>query len=97
MLVSLSDGVKDQLSDAAQQTNKAYTAVRKGREGDSGESNKGHPFQENVKSTSAVGSYLAPEIVTMQPILRFLQLLCENHNTEMQVCFHTHNPLQKII
>ncbi|XP_066920904.1 inositol 1,4,5-trisphosphate-gated calcium channel ITPR1-like isoform X2 [Clytia hemisphaerica] len=82
MLVSLSDDVKEQLTDAAQQTNKAYSAVRKGREGDNSEGSKG-PFPESVKSSS-VGSYLAPEIVTMQPILRFLQLLCENHNTEMQ-------------
>ena len=83
MLVSLSDDVKEQLTDAAQQTNKAYSAVRKGREGDGGEGTKG-PFQESIKSSS-VGSYLAPEIVTMEPILRFLQLLCENHNSDMQV------------
>lgn len=82
MLVSLSDDVKEQLTDAAQQTNKAYSAVRKGREGD-GEGAKG-PYQESIKSSS-VGSYLAPEIVTVEPILRFLQLLCENHNSDMQV------------
>ena len=85
MLVSLSDDVKEQLTDAAQQTNKAYSAVRKGREGDGGEGAKG-PFQESIKSCS-VGSYLAPEIVTVEPILRFLQLLCENHNSDMQVFF----------
>ena len=28
---------------------------------------------------------LAAEVAIMQPILRFLQLLCENHNTELQV------------
>ena len=87
MLVSLSDEVKEQLTDAAQQTNKAYGAVRKGREGDTGEVGGHGTFQENFKTTSSssLGNYLAPEVLTMEPILRFLQLLCENHNSDMQV------------
>ena len=28
---------------------------------------------------------MAAEISVMQPILRFLQLLCENHNRDLQV------------
>jgi len=28
---------------------------------------------------------LPPELLIMQPIFRFLQLLCENHNSELQV------------
>lgn len=28
---------------------------------------------------------LSPKILIMQPILRFLQLLCENHNRDLQV------------
>lgn len=81
--------MKDQLTDAAQQTNKAYGAVRKGREGDTGDGSRGGSFQESFKSSSAsIGNYLAPEITTMQPILRFLQLLCENHNSDMQVRTH---------
>ena len=28
---------------------------------------------------------MSPEIAVMQPILRFLQLLCENHNHDLQV------------
>ena len=85
MLVSLSDDVKDQLTEAAQHTNKAYSAVRKGREGDRGDDPR-NTFQENFKSASDK-HYLATEIMIMQPILRFLQLLCENHNSEMQVSF----------
>ena len=27
---------------------------------------------------------LSPKVAVMKPILRFLQLLCENHNREMQ-------------
>lgn len=30
---------------------------------------------------------LSPKILIMQPILRFLQLLCENHNRDLQVYF----------
>ena len=29
---------------------------------------------------------MANEVEVMLPILRFLQLLCENHNLDMQVC-----------
>lgn len=82
MLVSLTDEVKEQLTEAAQQTNKAYSAVRKGREGE-GSDGARNTSQDNFKS-STVGHYLSSEIVIMQPILRFLQLLCENHNSEMQ-------------
>lgn len=82
MLVSLSDDVKDQLTEAAQHTNKAYSAVRKGREGDRSDDPR-NTFQESFKSASDK-HYLPTEILIMQPILRFLQLLCENHNSEMQ-------------
>jgi len=81
MLVSLNDEVKEQLTDAAQQTNKAYGAVRKGSESAEGVPRTTLP--ENMKASS-VGSYIGQEIIIMQPILRFLQLLCENHNAEMQ-------------
>ena len=30
-------------------------------------------------------SKLSPKIVIMKPVLRFLQLLCENHNSDLQV------------
>lgn len=31
---------------------------------------------------------LSPKILIMQPILRFLQLLCENHNRDLQVLYY---------
>jgi hypothetical protein len=36
---------------------------------------------------SAVGVHfkLSPKVAIMLPVLRFLQLLCENHNFELQV------------
>lgn len=30
---------------------------------------------------------LSPKVLVMQPILRFLQLLCENHNRDLQVYY----------
>lgn len=34
---------------------------------------------------------LSPKVLVMQPILRFLQLLCENHNRELQVLSSNRN------
>lgn len=34
---------------------------------------------------------LSPKVLVMQPILRFLQLLCENHNRELQVLLSIRN------
>uniref|UniRef100_A0A8C3Q6L1 Inositol 1,4,5-trisphosphate receptor n=1 Tax=Geospiza parvula TaxID=87175 RepID=A0A8C3Q6L1_GEOPR len=38
----------------------------------------------NVEEKSAEEAVMSPAIAIMQPILRFLQLLCENHNRELQ-------------
>ena len=39
-------------------------------------------------STEREEGQLNAKVLVMQPILRFLQLLCENHNRELQVCTH---------
>ena len=31
-------------------------------------------------------SKLSPKVLVMLPVFRFLQLLCENHNRDLQVC-----------
>lgn len=31
---------------------------------------------------------MGPAVTIMKPILRFLQLLCENHNHDLQVWFY---------
>ncbi|XP_065669152.1 inositol 1,4,5-trisphosphate-gated calcium channel ITPR1 isoform X5 [Hydra vulgaris] len=80
MSVSLSEDVKEQLAEAASQTNKAFSVVRKGREGDAVE---GRGYNDSVKS-SANPQFLSNDIYIIQPIFRFLQLLCENHNADMQ-------------
>lgn len=35
-----------------------------------------------------VETEMGPAVTIMKPILRFLQLLCENHNQDLQVWFH---------
>ena len=84
MMVNLSDEVKDQLAEAAYLTNKAYQAVRRGREAESNEKTNVYTGDNTFKASSA-GRLIATEIACMQPILRFLQLLCENHNADLQV------------
>jgi hypothetical protein len=41
---------------------------------------RGHEVGERVQSNE-----MGSSVLIMQPILRFLQLLCENHNRDLQV------------
>lgn len=82
-MVSLTDEMKEQLSEAANQTNKAYLAVRRGRDVEGPERQSG--FAEAAVKGATAGRLLSSEVSCMQPILRFLQLLCENHNADLQV------------
>jgi len=93
-LLGISDDVKEQLSDAATHTSKAYAAVRRGRDPDA----EAEPSR-HLPSPSLLGGdmqctsgkqevkTMSPEVLVMKPILRFLQLLCENHNRDLQVSF----------
>ena len=51
-----------------------------------------HPELAGKDESSSTGVHfkLSPKVVIMLPVLRFLQLLCENHNFELQV---THRSL----
>ena len=91
-LLGISEDVKDQLSDAATHTSKAYAAVRRGRDPDAEvEPTRSVPntslFGTDLQSTSGKHEVktMSPEVLVMKPILRFLQLLCENHNRDLQV------------
>lgn len=91
-LLGISEDVKEQLSDAATHTSKAYAAVRRGRDPDAEvEPTRSVPntslFGTDLQSTSGKHEVktMSPEVLVMKPILRFLQLLCENHNRDLQV------------
>lgn len=76
--------MKGQLTEASSATSKAYCVYR--REMDP-EIDIMCPGSEtgNAEEKSAEEVTMSPAIAIMQPILRFLQLLCENHNRELQV------------
>ncbi|XP_048589146.1 inositol 1,4,5-trisphosphate receptor isoform X2 [Nematostella vectensis] len=91
-LTGVSEEIREQLMDAAAHTNKAYLAVRRSRDPDTetetprfvpGGSLDLHGISGGVSNKNDSKS-MAPEVIAMKPILRFLQLLCENHNRDLQ-------------
>uniref|UniRef100_A0A4W3IX07 Inositol 1,4,5-trisphosphate receptor n=1 Tax=Callorhinchus milii TaxID=7868 RepID=A0A4W3IX07_CALMI len=78
----LSDEVREQLLEASSATRKAYNAFR--READPEDhftATDGNPAAgEKNKEDGEMSAVIA----IMQPILRFMQLLCENHNRDLQ-------------
>ena len=89
----ISEDLKEQLADAALHTSKAFAALRRGRDDDMGErvGGVGMPSMEALggagmeKAKDDEKGLMSPEVTIMEPILRFLQLLCENHNRDLQV------------
>lgn len=82
----------EQMEDAAQVTSKAYANLKRIRHmetGDSGGSSSASGPEaadealRDKKKDSEKG--MAAEVAIVQPIFRFFQLLCENHNLELQV------------
>ncbi|CAG5981948.1 unnamed protein product [Menidia menidia] len=80
--VVMTEDVKEQLLEASSATKKAFNSYR--READPEDhypSADGHPSTGDKNQDDGEMSFV---IVIMQPILRFLQLLCENHNRDLQ-------------
>ncbi|XP_056316205.1 inositol 1,4,5-trisphosphate receptor type 1 [Danio aesculapii] len=80
--VVVTDDAREQLLEASAATKKAFGSYRRDADpeetfgtadGDKGGGDKGTEQGE-----------MSPVILIMQPILRFLQLLCENHNRDLQ-------------
>lgn len=89
-LAGVSEEIREQLADAATHTSKAYGAVRRGREPDSDADPAKMPAVGDIAGFSSSSKLdakgaMAPVVMVMKPILRLLQLLCENHNLELQV------------
>ncbi|XP_022531485.2 inositol 1,4,5-trisphosphate receptor type 1 isoform X2 [Astyanax mexicanus] len=81
-VVMVTDDAREQLLEASAVTKKAYGSYRRDADpeeayghtdGDRGGGDKGEEQGE-----------MSPVILIMEPILRFLQLLCENHNRDLQ-------------
>uniref|UniRef100_A0A8C5HEF6 Inositol 1,4,5-trisphosphate receptor n=1 Tax=Gouania willdenowi TaxID=441366 RepID=A0A8C5HEF6_GOUWI len=80
--VVMTEDVKEQLLEASTATKKAFNCYR--READPEDhfsSADGQPSSGDKNQDDGEMSLL---IIIMQPILRFLQLLCENHNRDLQ-------------
>ncbi|KAM6383234.1 LOW QUALITY PROTEIN: inositol 1,4,5-trisphosphate-gated calcium channel ITPR2 [Alca torda] len=78
----LKEGMKGQLAEASSATSKAYS-VRREMDPEIDRMGSGNRCCKNVEE-STEEAIMSPAIAIMQPILRFLQLLCENHNRELQ-------------
>uniref|UniRef100_A0A8C5UJB0 Inositol 1,4,5-trisphosphate receptor n=1 Tax=Malurus cyaneus samueli TaxID=2593467 RepID=A0A8C5UJB0_9PASS len=76
-------GMKGQLTEASSATSKAYSVYRREMDPEIDLMGSGADAA-NAEEKSTEETIMSPAIAIMQPILRFLQLLCENHNRELQ-------------
>ncbi|KAJ8370535.1 hypothetical protein SKAU_G00105630 [Synaphobranchus kaupii] len=80
--VVVTEEVREQLLEASSATKKAYNLYR--READSDEHFATADGQPSTGEKSQDDGEMSVVIAIMKPILRFLQLLCENHNRDLQ-------------
>ncbi|XP_059161303.1 inositol 1,4,5-trisphosphate receptor type 1-like isoform X4 [Physella acuta] len=94
----VNDDLRNEFDDVASQTNKAFSHVRQvhgrtGGDNPQGEHDDGdtraHSQQsaeesDRPKHEGSDDKKMSQQIAIMKPILRFLQLLCENHNRDLQ-------------
>lgn len=76
------DDMRGQLKEASSATSKAFNAFRKELDPDLeglGQNSEIIGTEEAIEETQ-----MSPAITIMKPILRYLQLLCENHNSDLQ-------------
>uniref|UniRef100_A0A8C1LRP2 Inositol 1,4,5-trisphosphate receptor n=1 Tax=Cyprinus carpio TaxID=7962 RepID=A0A8C1LRP2_CYPCA len=78
----LTEEVREQLIEASTATKKAFTTYR--READADEHLNVAEGQSSTGEKNQDDNEMSVIITIMQPILRLLQLLCENHNRELQ-------------
>uniref|UniRef100_A0A4W6EAF5 Inositol 1,4,5-trisphosphate receptor n=1 Tax=Lates calcarifer TaxID=8187 RepID=A0A4W6EAF5_LATCA len=76
------EDMRGQLKEASSATSKAFCAFRKELDPDLeglGQNSEITGAEEVIEETQ-----MSPAITIMKPILRYLQLLCENHNSDLQ-------------
>lgn len=83
-MTQITEEVRDQLVEASAVTRKAYNTYR--READPDDHYSAGDGAQSAADKNKDELEMSPVITIMQPILRFLQLLCENHNRDLQVC-----------
>lgn len=82
-MTQITEEVRDQLVEASAATRKAYNTYR--READPDDHYSAADGAQSAADKNKDELEMSPVITIMQPILRFLQLLCENHNRDLQV------------
>ncbi|XP_059114284.1 inositol 1,4,5-trisphosphate receptor type 1 isoform X6 [Peromyscus eremicus] len=78
----ITEEVRDQLLEASAATRKAFTTFR--READPDDHYQSGEGTQATTDKTKDDLEMSAVITIMQPILRFLQLLCENHNRDLQ-------------
>uniref|UniRef100_A0A673ICD5 Inositol 1,4,5-trisphosphate receptor n=1 Tax=Sinocyclocheilus rhinocerous TaxID=307959 RepID=A0A673ICD5_9TELE len=76
----LREDIRGQLKDASSVTSKAYSTFRRDMDPEMEPMGSGVDGMEEVVEETQ----MSQAITIMKPILRFLQLLCENHNRDLQ-------------
>lgn len=98
--IFLTESLQEELNQAAMATSQAYVAARSLSSGDDGGVGgfSGSGTLEEILTEKVDRhrdrddpSKLSQKILVMQPILRFLQLLCENHNRDLQNLLRNQN------
>ncbi|XP_030632911.1 inositol 1,4,5-trisphosphate receptor type 1 [Chanos chanos] len=80
--VVVTEEAREQLLEASAVTKKAFGSYR--RDADPEEAYGSSEGPQGGGDKGADQGEMSPVILIMQPILRFLQLLCENHNRDLQ-------------
>ncbi|KAM9483267.1 inositol 1,4,5-trisphosphate-gated calcium channel ITPR1 isoform 1-T1 [Clarias gariepinus] len=81
-MLMVTDDAREQLLEASAVTKKAFGSYRRDADPEEG---YGHADGDKGGGDKGVEQgEMSPVILIMQPILRFLQLLCENHNRDLQ-------------
>ncbi|XP_059571831.1 inositol 1,4,5-trisphosphate receptor type 1 isoform X1 [Alligator mississippiensis] len=81
-MTQITEEVRDQLLEASTATRKAYNTYR--READPDDHFSPGDGAQSAADKNRDELEMSAVITIMQPILRFLQLLCENHNRDLQ-------------
>ncbi|KAL0272305.1 UNVERIFIED_CONTAM: hypothetical protein PYX00_005334 [Menopon gallinae] len=98
--IFVTETLQEELNQAAMATSQAYVAARNLSSGDDGGVGgfSGSGTLEEILTEKVDRhrdrddpSKLSQKILVMQPILRFLQLLCENHNRDLQNLLRNQN------
>ncbi|KAK9889429.1 hypothetical protein WA026_004699 [Henosepilachna vigintioctopunctata] len=95
--IQISDDLRDELHRAAETTSQAYAHIRIMGAGDDASAvatGSASAFEELLAEKNREReeqNLISNKIAIMQPILRFLQLLCENHNPALQNLLRNQN------